>query len=212
VFSATNLAQVLPRWGHSANVESRQASFSGMLHWDGSPLAFALRDTSGELQLDIRNGRFVEIQAGTARVLGALNFDALVRRLQLDFSDIFRSGYTFDSISASLALERGVVTTRTPAVINGPSSKISVNGEIDLAQETIAADMEVQIPLGQNVSMLAGLLGAWPLALSTYLASIIFADTVADFATVIYRLDGPWENPSAGFEAPTPAVTPPQAP
>lgn len=212
VFSATNLAQVLPRWGHSANIESRQATFSGMLHWDGSPLAFALRDASGELQLDIRNGRFVEIQAGTARVLGALNFDALVRRLQLDFSDIFRSGYTFDAISASLALERGVVTTRTPAVINGPSSKISVNGEIDLAQETIAADMEVQIPLGQNVSMLAGLLGAWPLALSTYLASIIFADTVADFATVIYRLDGPWENPSAGFEAPAPAVTPPQAP
>ncbi|HEY0962707.1 MAG TPA: YhdP family protein [Pseudomonadales bacterium] len=212
VFSATNLAQVLPRWGHGANVESRQASFSGMLHWDGSPLAFALRDTSGELQLDIRDGRFVEIQAGTARVLGALNFDALVRRLQLDFSDIFQSGYNFDSISASLALERGVVTTRTPAVIDGPSSKISINGEIDLAQETIAADMEVQIPLGQNVSMLAGLLGAWPLALSTYLASIIFADTVADFATVIYRLDGPWENPSAGFEAPAPAVTPPQAP
>lgn len=212
VFSATNLAQVLPRWGHGANVESRQASFSGMLNWDGSPLAFALRDTSGELQLDIRNGRFVQIQAGTARVLGALNFDALVRRLQLDFSDIFQSGYTFDSISASLTLDRGVVTTRTPAVIDGPSSKISINGEIDLAEETIAADMEVQIPLGQNVSMLAGLLGAWPLALSTYLASIIFADTVADFATVIYRLDGPWENPSAGFEPPANAVTPPQAP
>jgi uncharacterized protein (TIGR02099 family) len=212
LFSATNLAQVLPRWGRNANVQSRQASFSGMLNWDGSPLAFTLRDTSGELQLDIRNGRFVEIQAGTARVLGALNFDALVRRLQLDFSDIFQSGYTFDTISANLALDHGVVTTRTPAVINGPSSKISIKGEIDVAKETIAADMEVQIPLGQNVSMLAGLLGAWPIAVSTYLASIIFADSLADFATVIYRLDGPWENPSAGFEAPAANVTPPQAP
>jgi uncharacterized protein (TIGR02099 family) len=205
-FSATNLAQVLPRWGHGANVESKSATFNGTLNWEGSPLAFTLRDTSGQLQLDIRDGRFVEIQPGTARVFGALNFDALVRRLQLDFSDIFQSGYRFDTISASLALDHGVVTTQGQAVINGPSSKLSINGEIDLAQETIAADMEVQIPLGQNVSMLAGLLGAWPIAVSTYLASIIFADTVADFATVIYRLDGPWENPNAGFEAPTPST------
>lgn len=205
VFSATNLAQVLPRWGHGANVESEEASFSGTLQWDASPLGFTLRETSGQLQLNIREGRFVDVEPGGARVLGALNFDALVRRLQLDFSDIFQSGYTFDTIAANLALERGVVTTNGPAVIDGPASKISISGEIDLAQETIAADMEVQIPLGQNVSMIAGLLGAWPLAVSTYLASIIFADTVADFATVIYRLEGPWASPTAGFEAPATA-------
>ncbi len=206
-FSAIDLAQVLPRWGHGANVESEMATFTGTLDWDGSPLAFTLRDTSGQLQLDIRDGRFVEIQAGSARVFGALNFDALVRRLQLDFSDVFESGYNFDSITGNLALDHGVVTTNVPAVIDGPSSKISINGEIDLAQETIAADMEVQIPLGQNAAMVAGLLGAWPIAVSTYLASIIFADTVADFATVIYRLDGPWENPTAAFETPEPANT-----
>lgn len=206
-FSAVDLAQVLPRWGHGANVESEMATFTGMLNWDGSPLAFTLRDTSGQLQLDIRDGRFVEIQAGTARVFGALNFDALVRRLQLDFSDVFQSGYTFDTITGNLALDHGVVTTNGPAVIDGPSSKISINGEIDLAQEMIAADMEVQIPLGQNAAMVAGLLGAWPIAVSTYLASIIFADTVADFATVIYRLDGPWENPTAAFETPETAST-----
>ena len=130
-----------------------------------------------------------------------------MRRLQLDFSDIFQSGYNFDSISGNLALVRGVVTTNGPAVIDGPSSKISINGEIDLAQETIAADMEVQIPLGQNLSLLAGLLVSWPVALSTYVASLIFAEEVADFATVIYRLDGPWENPAAGFEAPESADT-----
>jgi uncharacterized protein (TIGR02099 family) len=206
-FTATDLAQVLPRWGHGANVESEQASFSGMLEWEGSPLAFTLADTSGQLQLDIRDGRFVDIEAGSARVFGALNFDALVRRLQLDFSDIFESGYNFDSIAGDLSLDHGLVTTTGPVVIDGPASRISINGEIDLAQETIAADMEVQIPLGQNLSMLAGLLGAWPIAVSTYLASIIFADKVADFATVIYRLDGPWENPNAGFEAPADTTT-----
>ncbi|MEY4642205.1 MAG: hypothetical protein RLZZ227_2199 [Pseudomonadota bacterium] len=201
-FAATNLALVLPRWGHAANVESTQASFAGMLQWSGSPLAFALRDTSGQLKLDIRDGRFIDIQPGTARVFGALNFEALVRRLQLDFSDIFESGYNFDTITGDLALDVGVVTTTGPVIIDGPSSRISINGEIDLAQETIAADMNVQIPLGQNISLLAGLLVSWPVAISTYVASLIFAEEVADFATIIYRLDGPWDNPSAAFEAP----------
>ena len=72
--------------------------------------------------------------------------------------------------------------------------------------ETIAADMQVRIPLGENLSMLAGLLGAWPIAVSTYLASKIFADQVEDFTTIIYRLEGTWENPQAGFEAPSEEV------
>jgi uncharacterized protein YhdP len=202
VFAATNLAEVLPRWGHGANVVSSDARFAGTLRWEGSPLAFTLREASGQLSLDITDGRFVDIAAGTARVFGALNFDALVRRLQLDFSDIFSSGYTFDTIAGNLTLERGVVTTNEPVVINGPSSRIGINGEINLADETIAADMDVRIPLGQNISMLAGLLGAWPIAVSTYLASIIFAEEVAEFATVIYRLEGPWDNATAAFEAP----------
>jgi uncharacterized protein (TIGR02099 family) len=206
LFVADNLAEVLTRWGHDANIESERARFSGTLQWVGSPLAFALSAASGQLLLDIRDGRFVDIEAGTARVFGALNFDALVRRLQLDFSDIFQSGYTFDRISGNLNLKNGVVTTNGAILIDGPSSRISINGEIDLARETIAADMEVQIPLGQSLSMLAGILGAWPIALSTYLANLIFADQVADFATVIYRLEGPWENPAAGFEAPETAT------
>jgi uncharacterized protein YhdP len=75
--------------------------------------------------------------------------------------------------------------------------------------------MQVQIPLGQNLSMVAGLLGAWPIAVSTYLASKIFQEQVEDFTTVIYRLEGPWAAPTAGFEPPAdydPAAPPAVAP
>lgn len=202
LFAAGNLASVLPAWGHNANVESQSARFSGTLQWKGSPLAFALKDASGQVLMDIARGRFVDIQANSSRVFSALNFDALVRRLQLDFSDLFQRGFSFDRISGNLNFDQGVVTTNGAVLIEGSSSRISINGEIDLAAETIAADMEVQIPLGQNISMLAGLLGAWPIALSTYLASKIFSEQVGNFATMIYRLEGPWETPTAGFEPP----------
>ena len=207
LFTATDLSEVLPAWGHGAFIESDAASLNGTLAWPGSPLAFSVKKATGTVLMDIREGRFVDIDAGSSRLLGAFNFDALVRRLQLDFSDLFRSGYAYDDIDGNLQFTDGVVNTTEPLVIDGPSSRLSINGEINLSDETIAADMQVRIPLSQNISLLAGLLGAWPIALSTYVASKIFAEQVDEFTTIVYRLDGPWENVDAGFEAPRQAAT-----
>lgn len=208
VFAAGDLATVMPKWGHDANVVNREARFVSRLDWPGSPLAFSLKKASGEIDMAIDSGRFVDIESGSSRLLGAFNFDSLVRRLELDFSDIYQRGFAFDTIRGQLAFTDGVVNTRSPLVIDGPSSRINIEGEINLQRETIAADMLVRIPLGENISMLAGLLGAWPIALSTYLASKIFADQVEDFTTIVYRLDGPWSDPQAGFEPPADAAVP----
>jgi uncharacterized protein (TIGR02099 family) len=207
LFSAGDLAKVLPAWGHDANLVSKSASFDSDLDWPGSPLHFSLKRASGTVDLTIDTGRFVDSSSlSLTRVFSPLNFDALVRRLQLDFSDIFAKGYSFDSIDGLLSFSNGVVTTTTPLEIDGPSSDLSLTGIINLRDETIDADMQVQIPLGQNVSMVIGLLGAWPIAVSTYLAGKIFQEQVEDFTTVIYRLEGPWADPTAGFEPPDDAA------
>lgn len=206
VFAAGDLAKVLPTFGHDANVISDTASFTGSLQWPGSPLHFSIKHLSGDMKVLIEDGRFVDISKEGARLLGAFNFDALVRRLKLDFSDVFAKGYSFDSINGEVHFTDGVLTTVQPLRIDGPSSDLTINGEINLRDETIAADMEVKMPLGGNVSMVVALLGAWPVAVSTYLASKIFKNQIDDFATVLYRLEGPWDKASGGFEPPPEAA------
>jgi len=203
--TATDLGQVLPAWGHAAFLQSRNARFEADLTWAASPLGFRLKRSTGDVNMSINDGRFAEISSGSSRLLGAFNFDAVVRRLQLDFSDLFQRGFTYDSITGQLVFRDGVITTNNTLVIDGPSSRIRIDGEINLPDETIAADMLVRIPLSQNITMLAGLLGAWPIAVSTYVASKIFAEQVGEFTTLAYRLEGPWNNVQAGFDAPTPA-------
>ncbi len=200
VFSAGDLAQVLPGWGYDANVESDSAAFVSNLQWTGSPAAFGLEKVVGTVQVDIRNGRFVDVDSGGSRLFGAFSFDSLVRRLQLDFSDLYRRGLAYDIIRGGLQFDRGTVTTEGAFRIEGPSSRITIDGEINLQSQTIDADMLVNVPLGQNLSVLAGILGAWPIAVSTYIAGKIFQDQVDDFTTVLYRLEGPWEDPTSGFE------------
>ena len=200
VFSTGDLAEVLPSFGYAALIQSESSGFIGNIDWSGSPAAFSLKKISGQVELGVLNGRFVEIEPGSARIFGAFNFDALVRRLQLDFSDLYQQGLAYDSIEGILDFDKGTVVTQENLLIRGPSSTINIDGELNLVDETIAADMLVNLPLGQNVSVVAGILGAWPIAITTYVASRIFRDQLENFTTVLYRLEGPWDDPQAGFE------------
>ncbi len=200
LFSAGDLAKVLPAWGYNANVESNNAAFVSNLQWSGSPAAFSLKKAIGNVEMAINRGRFVDVNSGTSRLFGAFSFDSLVRRLQLDFSDLYEKGLAYDTIRGNLDFNQGIVATEGNMVIEAPSSRITIDGRINLINETIDADMLVNVPLGQNLSVLAGILGAWPIAVSTYIASRIFKDQMDEFTTVLYRLEGPWENPTSRFE------------
>lgn len=202
LFQAGNLDQVMQSWGYDAFLESENAQFLGDIRWQGSPAAFSIAGISGEVNVDISDGRFVDIDPGAARLFGAFNFDSVVRRLQLDFSDLYERGFAYDTIKGKLDFNQGIVNTDGEFIIEGLSSKITLDGEIDIVNETIKADMLVNVPLIQNISVLAGILAAWPLAVSTYVASKIFEDQVEDFTTVVYQLEGPWEALEAGFEPP----------
>jgi uncharacterized protein YhdP len=199
LFSTGDLAEVLPSFGYAALVQSESTGFISNIDWPGSPAAFSLKKISGQVELEMLNGRFVEIASGSARLFGAFNVDALVRRLRLDFSDLYQQGLAYDTIEGVLDFDEGTVVTQENLLIRGPSSTINVDGEINLVNETIAADVLVNLPLGQNVTVVAGILGAWPIALTTYVASRIFRDQLDNFTTVLYRLEGPWDDPQAGF-------------
>jgi uncharacterized protein YhdP len=204
LFEAGDLAQVMPSWGLDANVESQFAQFQGNLQWQGSPAAFSLIGSSGVINVNIDDGQFVDIDSGSSRLLGAFNMDSLIRRLQLDFSDLYQTGFTFDTIDGNLFFKEGIVSTDMDGefIIVGPSSRISIDGEIDLVNETILADMLVTVPFSQNISLLAGIMGAWPLAVGAYVASKVFQDQMAGLTTIVYQLEGPWENLDTRFETP----------
>jgi uncharacterized protein (TIGR02099 family) len=200
VFRTGNLAQVMPNWGYDAVIISRNSQFRSELSWPGSPVNFSLASSTGEIALVIDEGNFTDVESGGVKLLGAFNFDALARRLQLDFSDVYSKGFAYDDIRGQLNFEQGKVVTNVPVVVNGTSSRLTIEGELNMLKETITADMQVRIPVGENISMLAGLLGAWPIAIGTYLASKVFSEKVGEFTTVLYRLDGSWSDPQGDFE------------
>lgn len=198
--TAADLAPVLSAYGYAPSLQSSTASFQSRLHWDGSPAYFSALGLNGDVDILINNGRFQQ-RAGVAnsalRLISILNFDALVRRLR--FSDDFlRSGLSYDEISGKVSLSNGVVKINDRLQIIGPASLFQLAGDINLAEQTINADLFITLPVSENIPWLGGLavlnnLINWQLAIGVFLFDRIFGEQVDNLTSAQYRLEGPWE-------------------
>jgi uncharacterized protein (TIGR02099 family) len=197
-----DIGEVLRAWGYAPTVTSKQFATTADLRWPGSPAFFALSRSSGLLQLDAANGTLQsgEGSADALRVFGLLNFNALTRRLRLDFSDLFGRGTAYDTLDADLALTDGVMRTLSPLVMDGPGAKMQLDGQLDLPAGSIDMGMLVTLPVTNNLPLAAIIAGAPYIGGALFLADKILGDRVARFASVKYRVSGDWQQPTVEFD------------
>lgn len=201
VLSADNMADVLMANGYAASFESRAAEFVVDVSWPGSPAFFAAASLSGEIAIDIEDGRFLQGSGsiGALKLISILNFDAIMRRLQ--FSDsLLRSGLAYDEIIGRLILEDGQVNIEDRLVISGPSSLYQFTGDLNLKDETIVGEMYITLPLSQNIPWIGLLTANLPLAVGAYLFDKIFGNQVNNLTSAVYTLEGPWQGLKPEFK------------
>ncbi|SDZ93919.1 YhdP family protein [Microbulbifer marinus] len=202
---ADDLADVQRAWGQEPLIESRFASFDTALRWDGSPARVAGNLLSGELKIDIRDGRFLRAtdNAGSAllRLLSLFNFDTWARRLRLDFSDLYQSGMAFDQVRGEVVFEGdGQLLIAVPIQVEGPTSELQMAGRVNLKREDLNLTLVATLPVGNNLALVAALAGGLPAAAGVYLISKAFKKQVNKMASVSYRISGDWEEPEVRFD------------
>jgi uncharacterized protein YhdP len=195
------MADFLTANGFAASLESNNAIFFTDINWPGTPAFFAASNLSGEIDLEIEDGRFLQgsDSSGALKLISIINFDALMRRLRFS-DDLLRSGLAYDEISAQVNLQDGLVNIEDQLVISGPSSLYQITGEIDLAEETILGEMFVTLPISDNIPWLGLLTANIPLAVGAYLFDRVFGDQVDSLTSAVYTLEGPWEGLQPEFK------------
>jgi uncharacterized protein (TIGR02099 family) len=198
---ADNMADVLKSNGLAAVFESRDAVFTADIQWPGSPAFFAASGLSGDLGMEIRNGRFLQDDDGNGalKLISIINLDAIMRRLRFS-DDLLRRGLAYDEISANFSLKDGLVDIEDRLVISGPSSLYQVTGGLDLGQETISGELYVTLPVSRNIPWIGLLTANIPLAVGAYLFDRIFGDQVDSLTSAVYTLEGPWEGLEPEFK------------
>jgi uncharacterized protein (TIGR02099 family) len=198
---ADNMADVLKFNGLAAVFESTDAVFTADIQWPGSPAFFAASGLSGDLGMEIRNGRFLQDDDGNGalKLISIINLDAIMRRLRFS-DDLLRRGLAYDEISANFLLKDGLVDIEDRLVISGPSSLYQVTGGLDLGQETISGELYVTLPVSRNIPWIGLLTANIPLAVGAYLFDRIFGDQVDSLTSAVYTLEGPWESLEPEFK------------
>lgn len=192
--STQNLGDLLVDLGYSPQVKQAASDIGFLFRWPGTPAQAHRQTLDGEATFDISAGRIVELDPGATRLVGLLNLSALLRRLRLDFRDLFSKGYSFDKITGDFALKGGNATTENLRIL-GPSGRIDVVGSADLVARTVDHHMTVIPKLDATLPIATTLAGGPIAGLAVLLAQKLMDKQVDDIYRFEYRVSGPLTNP-----------------
>ena len=191
----TDAGAALARFGMADMLVGGAGRLEGHLAWQGRFEDFALAGLGGALRLELRQGRFAQIDPGAGRLLGILSLQSLSRRIRLDFTDVFSSGFAFDEITGDAAVKQGVFRTDN-LLMNGPSAKVVLRGEADLVKGSQDVRARITPHLSESVSLIAGasllnpLLGA-----AAFVTQKILQDPINQVFSFDYHIRGSLTDP-----------------
>lgn len=179
--------------GHRIGAGKGEVRFAAQ--WPGSPMDFRLGALDGELKIDVRDGRLVEVEpGGTGRVLGLLSLAQLPRRLTLDFRDFFNKGFAFNTLAGTVRFGDGSARSDDLA-IDGPAARINIRGAANLRAQTFDQTIEV-LPKAGNLLTAVGAIAGGPVGAAVgAVANAVLQKPLGQAAAKNYRVTGPWKDP-----------------
>jgi uncharacterized protein (TIGR02099 family) len=187
---AENFGELLTKLNLNEDLKETDAKINLAWHWAGAPYQFALSRLSGTMDIHLDEGRISSIEPGFGRLLGVLAVEQWLRRLQLDFSDIYQEGLTFNEISGHFVLRNGKATTEN-LTVNAVPATINLTGEINLAEQTLDQYIAV-IPKSSSAIPIAGTIMG---SIATVMAQTITGEYEEGYyLRSKYWVKGKWNN------------------
>ncbi len=192
---ATDLGKLLSDLGYPNMVARGDGEVRGQMNWSGNPQDFKLSRTAGQFSLDLRDGQFSKVEPGGAgRLIGLLSLQTLPRRITLDFHDIFSDGFAFDTLTANIAMNHGVFSTRD-FDMTGPAARVMLSGTVDVASETSELNARVSPAVGNSVSLATTVIGGPIAGAASYLLQKLLKNPIDKALTYEYAIEGSWDDP-----------------
>ncbi|EKS7794058.1 AsmA2 domain-containing protein YhdP [Edwardsiella piscicida] len=176
----------------------KQSAFKGDydLRWQGEPWQPRIETLDGMLQVRLGKGVLESMDTGRAgQLLRLVSFDALLRKLRLDFSDTFGEGFYFDGIKGHIALHNGVMST-DDLLIDGLSADVAMNGTVNLVTQRI----DMQAVIAPELSATVGVATAFAVnpvvGAAVFAASKVLAPLWNKISLIRYNISGGLDSPA----------------
>ena len=138
---------LLENYGISSGIKDSEGRMDFTLNWPQSPLDFSVEHVQGDINWSMTDGYLSELSDKGSRIFSLFSLNSLVRKLSLDFRDVFAKGFFYDDMSGSLEVAEGRAVTRD-TVIDGAAGEIEIKGYTNL----VARELDYQVSFAPNVT------------------------------------------------------------
>ncbi|CDG22965.1 conserved protein of unknown function [Xenorhabdus poinarii G6] len=165
------------------------------LKWQNVPWQLDLKTLNGTLSGKMERGAIAKLGGGSAgQLLRFISFDALLRKLQLDFSDTFSNDFNFDSISGNATIKNGVMYTNN-FLIDGLAADINATGQTDLVHRKLNMDVVITPDISATVSVATAFAVNPVVGAAVFAATKVLSPLWSKISLIRYRLTGSLEQP-----------------
>ena len=186
--TAKKFGALLKKLDLSEDFKETSANINFALNWQSAPYDFSLAALNGHLDLNLDDGRISSIEPGFGRLLGVLAVAQWIKRLKLDFGDIYKEGLTFDTINAHYSLKNGIAHS-DDLVVDAVPAKITLKGDVNLGNKTLNKEIAV-IPKSSAALPIAGTIVG---GIATAIAQTVTGEYEEGFyLRTKYQVQGKW--------------------
>lgn len=191
--SSPDFGALLKGFGLDSGIKDSKANFDFDLSWNDSPHKFSLDTLDGKLDWRLSDGYLSEVSDQGSRVFSFLSLQSLVRKLSLDFRDVFAKGFFYDKMNGSMQIANGIADTRD-TVIDGAAGEMEISGYTNLPTK----ELNYQIEFTPNVTSSLPLLVYWMVNPATAIAALAIDQVLTEakvISNVKYSVTGTLESP-----------------
>ncbi|GAD78691.1 YhdP family protein [Vibrio ezurae] len=186
-------SEIMARFGVNSGIQKAPFEFNSSLDWKGSPWNIQVDTLNGTLDAEFGRGVISDV-GGAAKLLGMFSLDSLIRRMQLDFSDVFDDGLAFDSIEGKGKVENGIFVTND-LKMDSISGDMSIRGLANLNTQMVDAEVTFKPDVTSGIPMLTAFAVAPQTALYVLAISTVVAPVIEVITQVTYEIKGPMNAP-----------------
>lgn len=153
LLSLKNIEYELEQLGYGSIIRDSGGKLDFNLNWQGGPHEFDFSQLNGELNAKVDDGYLAEV-SDKARIFSVLSLQSIVRKLTLDFRDIFSDGMFYKDIKGDYHIKEGVLYTNNTRM-NGSAGNLYIKGNTSFVNNTLDYKMSYKPNLTSSLPVLA---------------------------------------------------------
>jgi uncharacterized protein (TIGR02099 family) len=191
---SNDFGRLLTNFGLDSGIKDSQAQLDFALTWQQSPLDFEFAQLDGQINWALSDGYLTEVSDKGSRIFTLLSLNSLVRKLSLDFRDVFAKGFFYDEMEGSLQITDGKADTRDTK-IDGAAGEIEIYGYSDLVSKELNYNISFTPNVTGNLPVLVYFFTVSPPSALAALALDQVLTSAKVISNVNYSVSGTFDDP-----------------